>query len=327
MRIDLTQEELLPRLQIFVYLVATLGLSVMLYDQYQYGYYSFVLTSAIAIPAFLFSAVFVYINRDKRSYRIVNYLLVPVLFLLALYQLPQHPVQMQHYLYAMPLFCFFVLPLTAATVINIMAAIVFFLMLWNLQGFYSAIRVGTNYSLLLGTVWCFAYLTLLKGWSLRRLALADSHSGAYKRSHFYHALEREMARCHSHRQSVSLIGIEIDDYQQFFDIHGGRVMSQFLPNFVDETQQLIRPSDEIFRLDEHLFVLLLPNCKEEGAVMLMGRIKNALTTHDWTPISDISLSLSSLEVRLAEDSKDAEKRLLARLSKQKFTALQISAFE
>jgi hypothetical protein len=34
-----------------------------------------------------------------------------------------------------------------------------------------------------------------------------------------------------------------------------------------------------------------------------------------------------MEVHLAEDSKDAEKRLQARLNKQKFATLQITAFE
>ena len=327
MRLNLTQEELLPRLQVLVYSLAALSLMVMLYDQYRHGLYPLVLASAIAIPAFLFSAIFVFINRDRRTYRYVNYILVLVLFLLAVYQLPDYPVQMQHYLYAMPLFCFFALPLWQATVVNIILAIIFFSMVWLQQGFIYALRLGTNYSLLLGSVWCFSYLTLLKGWSLRRLTLADPHSGAYKRSHFYHALDREMARSHSHRQSVSLIGIEIDDYPQFFNIHGGRVMAQFLPVFVGEIQQLIRPSDEVFRLNDNFFILLLPNCKEEGAIMLMERIKNALIQHDWTPIHDISLSAGAMEVHLAEDSKDAEKRLQARLNKQKFATLQITAFE
>ncbi len=65
MRLNLTQEELLPRLQVLVYSLAALSLMVMLYDQYRHGLYPLVLASAIAIPAFLFSAIFVFINRTS----------------------------------------------------------------------------------------------------------------------------------------------------------------------------------------------------------------------------------------------------------------------
>ena len=106
MRLNLTQEELLPRLQVLVYSLAALSLMVMFMINIVMVWPLWFLASAIAIPAFLFSAIFVFINRDRRTYRYVNYILVLVLFLLAVYQLPDYPVQMQHYLYAMPLFCF-----------------------------------------------------------------------------------------------------------------------------------------------------------------------------------------------------------------------------
>ena len=58
MTIDLSQEELLPRLQVVVYLLAACAVALTLYDQYRQGLYPLVLSNAIAIPAFLFSAIF-----------------------------------------------------------------------------------------------------------------------------------------------------------------------------------------------------------------------------------------------------------------------------
>lgn len=326
MRIDMTQEELLPRLQVVVYLLAACAVALMLYDQYRQGLYPLVLSNAIAIPAFLFSAIFIYLKRDQQGYERINYALIFTLAALALYRLPQYPLQMVHYLYALPLFSFFCLPLRAATVVSAVMGVIMIAVLWVESGFLVALRTGTNFSLLLGSAWCFAYLTLLKGWSLKRLALTDRYSGAYNRRHFFQALEREIARSHSTRQSVSLIGIVIDDYRQLIDIHGNRVMSQFLPRFVGTTQRMIRAGDEVFRLADDFFVLVLPNCPEDGAIVLMERVKRSLQQQAWKPFAEVSLSAAAVSVQMGEEARDVEKRLLVRLKKQKRASLQLAAF-
>ncbi|MCA6062008.1 diguanylate cyclase domain-containing protein [Thalassolituus marinus] len=324
---DLSQEELLPRLQTLVYMLASLAIGILMYDQYRQGLYSLVLTNAIAIPAFAFSAVYIYVNRDRDTYRWVNYPLILTLAGLAIYQLPQYPELMKHYLFGLPLFSYFALPLYQATLFNIAVAVVMTALIWLDFGMMKALRTGTNYGLLLGAAWCFAYLTTLKNWSLKRLALTDQASGAYNRRHFLQTLEREIARCDSTRQSFSLIGLAIDDYRQLIDIHGNRVMTQFLPRFTERTQRLIRAGDEVFRLADDLFVLVLPNCQEDGAIVLMERVKRSLQQQTWKPFAEISVSASAVGWQNGEESRDLEKRLLAKLKKQKRTSLQLAAFQ
>lgn len=203
-------------------------------------------------------------------------------------------------------------------------AVVFILLIE--QTFTQVLRVGTNYGLLLGSAWCFAYLTRLKSWSLRRLALTDSDSGAYNYRHFYHALDKEILRSQSVQQSVSLIGIMIDDYALLLDIHGAEVVACLLPEFVDKTQQLVRTEDEVFRLNEDLFVLILPNCGEDNAAALMERVKQGLQEQNWNPVSELSLTTVSVGVYVGESSQEVERRLLSRLKKQRLTSLQMSAF-
>ncbi|MFY9179608.1 MAG: GGDEF domain-containing protein [Venatoribacter sp.] len=327
MRIDIGQDELLPRLQVVVYLLAAVAVSGLIYDQYLQGLYSLVLSNAIAIPIFLFSAFFIFLKRNQHSYRHINYALISLLAALALYQLPHYPDHVAHYLYAFPLFCFFALPIAQATVINLLVWAVVVVIMWLTQDFYSTLRISTNYALLLGSSWCFAYLTLVKSWSLQRLALTDRFSGAYNYRHFYNMLEREKARSHAMHKQVSLIGIEIEDYEQLQSIHGSRVMSQFLPLFVDEVHQLTRAGDEIFRLTESLFVLVLPICPEAGAQSLMERIKSELEQRSWEPFNELVLGCAAIGVHLAESSQEAEKRLFAKMQKKKVATLQIAAFK
>jgi|AZIK01.1.fsa_nt_gi diguanylate cyclase (GGDEF)-like protein len=323
---ELSQEQLLPRLQVLVYSLAAVAISILIYDQYRQGLYSLVLSNCIAIPALLFSAIFIYINRDRDAYAWINYPLICLLAGLGLYQLLDYPVLMTHYLYAFPLFSYFCLPINHGTWFNVAIALAMTVLVWLDEGALSAIRSGTNYSLLVGSAWCYAYLTQLKGWSLQRLALTDQISGAYNRSHFHHVLEREIARGESARQHVSLIGLVLEEYHQLADLHGNRSVSQFLPRFVTIIQQQVRAEDEMFRLGDDLFVLVLPNCAEEGAIVLLERIKRKLEGQIWRPFAELSLGAAAVTRQPHEASEALEQRLMGRLKKQKRTSLQLAAF-
>lgn len=326
MRVDHQYDSLLPRLLVLVYLLAAFAMTFLIYDQFRQGLYSLVLTNAVVIPALLFSSVFIYINRAQRHYYAVNYVLTALLAVIALYQLPQYPYQILHFIYAIPLFCFFALPFYPATVINLLIGVAVVLILSLEQRFPQVLRVGTNYGLLIGSAWCFAYLTRLKSWSLMRLALTDTESGAYNYRHFYHALDKEILRTQSVQQSVSLIGMTIDDYALLLDIHGSDVVTALLPEFVDKTQQLVRTEDELFRLREDLFVLMLPNCDKDNAAALMERIKQGLQEQNWHPLTELSLTTVSVGAYVGESSQEVERRLLSRLKKKRLTSLQMSAF-
>ncbi|GGY38591.1 hypothetical protein GCM10011297_09710 [Bacterioplanes sanyensis] len=327
MKIDWSQEQLLPRLQALVYTLAAVAIIGLLIDQYRQGLYSLVLTNAIAIPAFLFSAIFVYINRDRDGHPWVNYALVLVLSALALYRLPTYPQLMLHYLYALPLFSYFCLPMWHATWFNLLMGALMTAMIWSGSDTATGIRTGTNYALLLGSAWCFAYLTQMKSRALKRLSLTDPCSGVYNHRHFQPVLGRELARAGTHGQPVSLIALELDDWSQWLDIHGRAAVLQFLPHFAEAARQQIRAGDDIFRLDQALFVLLLPNCPEDGAIVLMERIKRVLQQRTWKPFAEINISAAAVSWQQQESAEAMQKRLLAKLRQQRRASLQLAAFQ
>jgi diguanylate cyclase (GGDEF)-like protein len=270
--------------------------------------------------------VYIYINRDRDAFLWVNYPLVAALAGLALFQLPAYPDLMIHYMFAIPMFTYFCLPMNHATVYNLVFAVAMAGVLWVSEDVNTMLRYTTNFTLLVLSTWCYAYLTLLKGASLQRLALTDQVSGAYNREHFYHLLERELARGQATRQSVSMIGIVLDDYRQLIDLHGNRAVVQFLPRFVKRLRQLIRGEDDIFRLQDDLIVLVLPNCGEEGAIVLQERIKRKIQEQSWRPFAEVSVNVSAVTRNHDEDGEAFEKRLLARLNKQQRTSRQLAAF-
>jgi diguanylate cyclase (GGDEF)-like protein len=320
------QQQLTLRIQIILYTLASLAICILMIDQYRQGLYSLVLSNAIGVPAFLFSAIYLYINRDHSPSLWVHHVLIILLAILALYQLVDYPTLMTHYLYALPLFSFFCLPVLNATIINVTIAAITSLMMWNSLGWEEGLRSGTNYCLFLGSAWCYAYLTQIKQNSLRRLALTDQVSGAYNKRHFYHTLDREISRSENSNDPISLIALTIDDYHQMVDIHGRRSINGFLSLFTERSRNVIRAGDEIFRLEEDLFILLLPHCPNDGAIVLMERIKRNLQQQSWDPIPELNLSTSAATWSTGETSKELQKRLLQSLPKQQKTTLQLAAF-
>ena len=82
----------------------------------------------------------------------------------------------------------------------------------------------------------------------------------------------------------------------------------------------------MFRLEEDLFILLLPHCPNDGAIVLMERIKRNLQQQPWDPIPELNLSTSAATGASGETSDELKKRLLQSLTKQQRTTLQIGAF-
>jgi len=320
------QHRLTIRIQIIVYTLAALAICVLLVDQYRQGFYSLVLSNAIGIPAFLFSAIYIYINRSHLHNLWVHHLLIILLSTLALYQLSNYPEMMVHYLYAIPLFSFFSLPILNAMAINVCVLLAMFSILWNTQDWQESLRYCTNYLLMLGSAWCYAYLTQIKQKSLMRLTLVDPSSGAYNKRYFYHTLEREVSRSQSTQDPMSLIALDINDFDQNIEINGYHAIEVFLQRLVNRAENLVRAGDEIFRLDDSLFILMLPHCPNDGAIVLMERIKRNLEEQNWEPLSELSLTTNTVTLGDKEDAKDVYNRLLTNLSKQQKTNLQIAAF-
>ena len=79
-------------------------------------------------------------------------------------------------------------------------------------------------------------------------------------------------------------------------------------------------------MEDDLIVLVLPNCGEEGAIVLMERMKRKIQEQSWRPFAELSISVAAVTRTSAEDSEALEKRLLGRLNKQQRTSLQLAAF-
>ena len=322
----LSNERLIPRLQSVVYFGLALFLVVIFTDQYLQGLYSLVFANSPAVPLLLFTAAYIFINRDSPNYQRINLPMLVLLTLIAIAQLSEYPELILHYMFALPLLSYFALPMRQATLYNVILLLSVLGILFIDRGLISALRSSTNMALMVGSAWCFSYLTQLKTASLKQLTLKDPISGAYNSRHFKQLLKREVARSQSQRQSMSMVGIVIDEYQQLIDLHGQTNILGFLPKFATRARQLIRAEDELFRMRDDLFMMVLPNCGEEGAIVLTERLNRKLQDHLWPNAIDVQLCVAVVTRHHKEDAGVLERRLLGRLKALQRTSLKLAAF-
>lgn len=319
-------DRLVLRIQVLLYLLVAALLSLLMVFQYTNGLYELVLTEMLLLPALLMVAAYLLIRRDTTGQDVVHTSLIGLLALVFLYTLQEHPQLNLYMLLLVPVVAALVLPLMLAVIVTSVVGVLLFGVLLMSVGLLSSLRYTLWFVLFAVSVFGFAWLTLSNGLNMLSLSLTDPLSGAYNAKHFPHRLEREIACGEVTGQDISLIAIVLDDYVQLTDLYTHQEMSQFLPRLTGRIRQLIRGEDDIFRLRDDLWVLVLPNCGEEGAVVLNERISRRLEELSWEPMSELSISVTAVTHHSHETAAQLDQRLMKLLQKKKQTTLQMSAF-
>ncbi len=324
---DLIKEEFEPKLIISVYIAGAFIVLFMMINQYITGLYPVLLSNFFTLSGFIFGAIYVYILRNQR---IFIYVIYPVSFVIAgasLFQMAYHPNQGLQFFYVAPIFFFFYLPFKNTLIFGFLVAFAGFVIIASTHNTPLAIRVTLYYLFILTSgYFFFAYLSQKKN-HLKGKSLIDPISQTYKENHYKTLLERELARCRDDHHELSLISIEIDDYARYQELHGRRALIQFLPEFVREIQNQVRVVDDIFRIKDDNFIIMLTHCPEDGATTLMGRIMSNLQRRQWPPFTDIILLSACVTSKGDESYNELNSKLNKKMHKQKRTNKTISAIE
>lgn len=146
---------------------------------------------------------------------------------------------------------------------------------------------------------------------LRRLTLTDELTGVANRRGFDQALRHELAMADRYGRAVSLVAVDLDHFKRINDEHGhgagDAVLMVVAALFVEATR---RDVDVIGRIGGEEFMILLPETRLDGAVLLAERIRQMLAAKPVT-IGDAAIAITaSFGVREYARGLDAQ-RLLA----------------
>jgi len=107
---------------------------------------------------------------------------------------------------------------------------------------------------------------------LETLARTDDLTGLANRRHLNQQLERELAHARRHRQPLSLLLLDLDDFKHINDSQGHHAGDAALRQIADILSQTLRQQDLAARLGGDEFALLLPNTETDRARTVSSRL-------------------------------------------------------
>lgn len=324
---DLIKEEFEARLLIAIYLGGAVITCLLMVSQYLTGMYLVFISNLFIFLSFIFGIFYVFILRNQRNFFYVVYPISLILGLITLLQITYHPNQQLQLFYITPIFFFFYLPLKKTLFLGLAVVIASFVTISLEHDLIRGLRVSLHYLLVFMAGYFFVSYLLEKTNRLKEKSLIDPVSFAYKKGRYHTLLEREFVRSRNENHELSLIGIVIGDYEQLQELHGRKALIQFLPEFVSEIQSRVRVADDVFRVEDDGFIIMLPHCPEDGAAVLMGRIINNFQKRQWPPFADIILMAATVTLSVDESYFELDHRLHKKLAKQKRSSKTISAIE
>ncbi|WP_254948991.1 diguanylate cyclase [Cyanobium sp. N.Huapi 1H5] len=109
------------------------------------------------------------------------------------------------------------------------------------------------------------------------LAIRDRLTGLENRRGFLALAQQSLQLCTRQATPVSLLYLDLDDFQRFNQRHGRQEGDEVLINLADRIKDVCRDSDVVARLGGDEFVVLLINATREQAEIVVHRIKKALS--------------------------------------------------
>jgi diguanylate cyclase len=315
-----------PMIRAATLIVVAVLLLVLLINQYWLGMYQRVLVTAISPAVLLLAAVALFLTRHQKSQ---HWITLPALLALVIPQLillPDGWRQSLDALLMIPFLAYLVLGRRLAHRFNLVMALVLLLQTMIVLPPLTALRYLLIFLLVSLSVAFLAQMIHQKHIVMRSLALRDSASGAFNSRQFAAVLRREVARSERARRPMSLIGMSLEEFGQLLHLHGEMVVAQFLPDLVNAVRDEVRAGDEVFRIRDELFLLMLPDCPEDGAIVLMERIKRQFEQRQWPALADVALAVATVTRTPNETAAEVERRLMKRLAKQRRASLQAAAF-
>jgi len=314
-----------PALSLLFALLA-LTIFALSVTHYWFGYLNILFINLICGAIFSFSSFFLYLSQGKHYGRYISILTLSTVALLIQYQLILEPELSIHWVYIFPILAHFSLPLSWAIAFNSAILMITFLQLFYTQELTEALRFGLVFILMVTCSFCYVYLNLSKQNRLIELAVTDYKSGAYNSKHLLNILHQEIARSQVTHHTLSLLAITIDDYQQILDIHGNKNSDLVLKGFSNKLSLLLRAGDVIFHNDHGTFYILLPNCPQEGVIILKERLLHKFDKIQWGEVGELQLNIGIATFTKYETADSFLQRASDHVLKQQQAALRLMAF-
>lgn len=260
-------------------------------QNYRYGFYELVYTATLLIPLLGFGIAYTYAQRYFEIEDYAHHFLLGVMVTLIASNITEASSNATLWLYPIGLLSYLVLPFRASNLFNGAVLVCITLFIAYQQGLYNSLLFFTSYLLVSGVAGIFAYLHHHKNRKLIELSLHDALTGAYNMKHLDDTLTKEISRSQVTGNTLSLIALKVDYYDQFTDVHGNNAAKELAVELSKVLGGMIRAGDSHYYSDGSLFYLLLPNTPQEGMLIMTERVRRTIEETKWQTIGTMTVSL------------------------------------
>ncbi len=136
--------------------------------------------------------------------------------------------------------------------------------------------------------------------NLSKLTVTDSLTQLANRRSFENQLRLEIKRLSRHRQGLSMLVVDIDDFKKLNDSFGHAAGDEFLKQVARILKETARATDLVARYGGEEFVVVAPGTNLDGAVVLGEKVRTAVAEASFIVDDSMRPRRATISVGVAE---------------------------
>ncbi len=164
--------------------------------------------------------------------------------------------------------------------------------------FYFALTVAMILTLLIiYTVRTYIFI------QMKKHAIHDHETKLFNKKYFLAELKTSCARAERNNSPLSILTISIDSFGKESKRYDKKTKEHTLNMLGELITSLTRTSDVACRYDENHFFILLPDTREENALILEERVRDAFEKHDFGITPELNFKFATAHLNYKESSE------------------------
>lgn len=279
-----------------LFLSLAIALAVTAWYHYLLGHYDQILWPALTAPFILVLALIRFWQAEDKP----DYTAYPVLFLLGCVLLNAGQLtdpMYRQWLYLLPVFSYFILPVRQASISLAVFMLVFLLFRSDLSSVFLFSELTIHLAMFAGISFIFAFTQERQTKTLEQLSGKDSVTGAFTANLLDKRIVEEVARAKETKRPLSVLQITLCELDDYTSQHGEHAAKALLKKVSQTMQDSCRTGDELYRISDNTLLFLLPNTSINGSLVLKERVWQQLSNQVELDniTSDINLNPATLE--------------------------------